>query len=125
MYIKGTPGIGFKLNADGNFDLEQKQLKNLKSPIDSHDGATKIYVDDVCNGLITNKIVDVMKTLNSKEEQLNKQIDNNFTAIEEYVNTNFDKILKRNNAELLETLNLRMQLMEEKLQNQMFKHLKN
>ena len=78
VYIKGKPGIGFKLNANGNFDLEQKQLKNLKSPIHSHDGATKIYVDDVCNGLITNKIVDVMKTLNSKEEQLNKQIDNNF-----------------------------------------------
>ena len=34
---KGDPGIGFKLTADGNFDLDNKQMKNLSGGIDKSD----------------------------------------------------------------------------------------
>ena len=34
---KGDPGIGFKLPADGNFDLDNKQMKNLSGGIDKSD----------------------------------------------------------------------------------------
>lgn len=118
IYIKGTPGIGFKLNSDGNFDLQKKQLKNLKNPLDPYDGATKIYVDNLCNEMIRNNTMGIMEVIINKEDQLNKKIINNFTDIKEYVNIHFNKMIKNNNEELLETLNLRVQLAEQKLQNQ-------
>ena len=34
---KGDPGIGFKLTADGNFDLDNKQIKNLSGGTDKSD----------------------------------------------------------------------------------------
>ena len=34
---KGDPGIGFKLTDDGNFDLDNKQMKNLSGGIDKSD----------------------------------------------------------------------------------------
>ena len=34
---KGDPGIGFKLTADGNFDLDNKQMKNLSGGTDKSD----------------------------------------------------------------------------------------
>ena len=34
---KGDPGIGFKLTTDGNFDLENKQMKNLSGGTDKSD----------------------------------------------------------------------------------------
>ena len=29
--IEGIPGVGFKLTPDGNYDMENKKLTNLKS----------------------------------------------------------------------------------------------
>ena len=34
---KGDPGIGFKLTTDGNFDLDNKQIKNLSGGTDKSD----------------------------------------------------------------------------------------
>ena len=34
---KGDPGIGFKLTDDGNFDLDNKQMKNLSGGTDKSD----------------------------------------------------------------------------------------
>ena len=34
---KGDPGIGFKLTDDGNFDLDNKQMKNLSGGTDKGD----------------------------------------------------------------------------------------
>ena len=34
---RGLPGIGFKLTADGNFDLDNKQMKNLSGGTDKSD----------------------------------------------------------------------------------------
>ena len=34
---RGLPGIGFKLTADGNFDLDNKQIKNLSGGTDKSD----------------------------------------------------------------------------------------
>lgn len=43
----GMPGIGFKLTNDGNYDMEDKILKNCKNPEDDNDSSTKKYVDDI------------------------------------------------------------------------------
>jgi len=40
----GPPGVGFKLTLDGNYDMESKNLKHCKNPIDDQDVSTKRYV---------------------------------------------------------------------------------
>lgn len=42
----GPPGIGFNLTNDGNYDMNNKILKNCENPIDEKDVTTKIFVLD-------------------------------------------------------------------------------
>ena len=42
---KGDPGIGFKLTADGNFDINGKLLTNVAGPANGDDATNKNYVD--------------------------------------------------------------------------------
>ena len=44
--IQGSPGVGFSLTADGNYDMNKKRLKNVGAPSANNDAATKKYVDD-------------------------------------------------------------------------------
>lgn len=41
----GIPGVGFKLTHDGNYDMENKILKNCQNPEDDGDVATKNYLE--------------------------------------------------------------------------------
>ena len=50
--IKGLPGVGFKLTSDGDYDINNKKLRNVASPQANNDATTKNYVD-----------VEVSKTL--------------------------------------------------------------
>ena len=43
--LPGLPGIGYKLTADGNFDIDKKRLTNLADSINDNDATTKKYVD--------------------------------------------------------------------------------
>ena len=42
---RGLPGIGFKLTADGNFDINGKLLTNVAGPANGDDATNKNYVD--------------------------------------------------------------------------------
>ena len=42
---RGLPGIGFKLTADGNFDINGKLLTNMAGPVNGDDATNKNYVD--------------------------------------------------------------------------------
>ena len=42
---RGLPGIGFKLTADGNFDINGKLLTNVAGPANGDDATNKSYVD--------------------------------------------------------------------------------
>ena len=44
--IPGAPGVGFRLTADGNYDIADKRLTNVGNPTQDKDAATKKYVDD-------------------------------------------------------------------------------
>ena len=50
--VKGLPGVGFKLTDDGDYDIDNKKLRNVASPQTNNDASTKSYVD-----------VEVSKTL--------------------------------------------------------------
>ena len=44
--VQGAPGVGFRLTADGNYDITGKKLTNVGAPSSNNDAATKKYVDD-------------------------------------------------------------------------------
>ena len=43
--IRGLPGVGFKLTDDGDYDIENKKLRNVAEPESNDDSSTKRYVD--------------------------------------------------------------------------------
>ena len=43
--VKGLPGVGFKLTDDGDYDIQNKKLRNVASPQTNNDASTKSYVD--------------------------------------------------------------------------------
>lgn len=43
--LKGLKGEGFNLTPDGDYDMQNKKLCNLASPLQAADAATKSYVD--------------------------------------------------------------------------------
>ena len=43
--VKGLPGVGFKLTDDGDYDIQNKKLRNVASPQTNTDASTKSYVD--------------------------------------------------------------------------------
>ena len=62
--IQGSPGVGFKLTVDGNFDITGKKLTNVGAPTANADAATKKYVDDntsshTSSGLTVNSNIDM------------------------------------------------------------------
>ena len=62
---KGDPGIGFKLDSDGNYDLENKKLTNVKNGDDDHDVWVKSQIEnyvanktDLLNGSLPAKVTN-------------------------------------------------------------------
>ena len=43
--VRGLPGVGFKLTDDGDYDIQNKKLRNVASPQTNNDASTKSYVD--------------------------------------------------------------------------------
>ena len=39
--IQGSPGVGFSLTKDGNYDMVNKKLKNVGEGVESSDAVTK------------------------------------------------------------------------------------
>ena len=44
--VKGLPGVGFKLTDAGDYDIQNKKLRNVASPETNNDVTTKSYVDN-------------------------------------------------------------------------------
>ena len=42
----GPAGIGFNLTTDGDFDIQNKKLRNISEPAVKSDAASRGYVDD-------------------------------------------------------------------------------
>ena len=46
---RGLPGVGFNLDGDGNYSLQNKKLVDVATPTAQTDASTKKYVDDELN----------------------------------------------------------------------------
>ena len=48
--IRGPPGVGYKLTTDGNYDIDNKQLKNIKDGTNDTDVVSKKWIEDHLSG---------------------------------------------------------------------------
>ena len=50
--IQGSPGVGFSLTRDGNYDMNNKKLKNVGEGVESSDAVTKHQLETAVNSKI-------------------------------------------------------------------------
>ena len=50
--IQGSPGVGFSLTKDGNYDISHKKLKNVGEGVESSDAVTKRQLETAINSKI-------------------------------------------------------------------------
>ena len=50
--IQGSPGVGFSLTQDGNYDMNNKKLKNVGEGVESSDAVTKHQLETAINSKI-------------------------------------------------------------------------
>ena len=72
--VKGLPGVGFKLTDDGDYDIQNKKLRNVASPQTNDDVTTKSYVDNEVNKTLkldgSNKMSGVLDMDNRRIENV-------------------------------------------------------
>ena len=91
--IQGTPGVGFSLTADGNYDMIGKKLTNVGAPSANTDAATKKYVDDNSSGSPTTSRLTVNSNIDMKDRyrilNLKSPSDVDDAATKSYTDNNF------------------------------------
>ena len=91
--IQGSPGAGFSLTADGNYDMNKKKLTNVGAPSNNTDAATKKYVDDNSSGSPATSRLTVDSDINIKDRyritNLNPPLDLKDPATKYYVDNTF------------------------------------
>ena len=50
--LRGSPGVGFSLTRDGNYDMNNKKLKNVDEGVESSDAITKHQLETAINSKI-------------------------------------------------------------------------
>ena len=50
--IQGSPGVGFSLTRDGNYDMVNKKRKNVGEGVESSDAVTKHQLETAINSKI-------------------------------------------------------------------------
>ena len=69
--VKGLPGVGFKLTDAGDYDMQNKKLRNVASQETNNDATTKSYVDNkalLVDG--SNKMLGALNMDNRRVENL-------------------------------------------------------
>ena len=52
--LRGTPGVGFSLTRDGNYNMNNKKLKNVCEGVESSDTVTKHQLEVSLNTKLDN-----------------------------------------------------------------------
>ena len=73
--LRGLPGAGFKLTAEGNFDISNKLLRNVATALDTCDAVNKKLLDENINYLYT-KIHDIRNNSIQPLEESRKTTEN-------------------------------------------------
>lgn len=78
--VRGERGVGFNLTVDGDYDMQMKNLKNLKIPMGVNDAATKKYVDDEV-AEIRKELIPIKEDGKSKFLEQRKYVDEKLVKI--------------------------------------------
>ena len=91
--IQGAPGVGFRLTADGNYDITGKKLTNVGAPSSNTDAATKKYVDDNSGGSHSTSRLAVDSNIDMKSTyritNLKTPVDGKEPPTKDYVDNTF------------------------------------
>ena len=106
--VKGLPGVGFKLTDDGDYDMQNKKLRNLALPQTNDDASTKSYVDSEVSKTLkldgSNAMTGALNMDNRRVENIAPARHGHSDAVSSlhmhifyfYLNTNDGKIEARN-----------------------------
>ena len=99
--VKGLPGVGFKLTDDGDYDIQNKKLRNVASPQTNDDATTKSYVDTEVDKTLkldgSNKMSGVLDMDNRRIENVAPARHGFSDAVSSlHLNTNDGKIEAQN-----------------------------
>lgn len=83
---RGPPGVGFKVTADGQFDLEKKRLCNLAAPEEPND-AVNLHALQLTLREEIKKVVDGLQELDDIIEAHRDEIDKKFNRIDREIQT--------------------------------------
>ena len=65
--LRGSPGVGFSLTRDGNYDMNNKKLKNVGEGVESSDAITKHQLQVSLNTKLDNASLNNYVKKNSPE----------------------------------------------------------
>ena len=65
--LRGSPGIGFSLTRDGNYDMNNKKLKNVGEGVESSDAVTKHQLEVAMNSKADKASLTTFVKTNSPE----------------------------------------------------------
>lgn len=127
---RGPPGVGFKLTADNQYDIEHKKLRNVSSPnqlldavnLETLQQAIQMEIRRVLE--VTSQLRNGIDELNLRLEMYKNETDDktknvliDLQSVEDLVQRNTESILqmetyKRVNDEKIETLNTNLDSVE-------------
>lgn len=84
--IKTTSGISITQNENGDFDMQNKILVNLKSPENEADAVNRLYLDKKINQLTEEYKIFRNEVMNNQFENLNNKVDKLFEEYEIFKN---------------------------------------
>jgi hypothetical protein len=90
--VKSSP-CNLHLTKDGNYDLQNKRLKNVAEPNDNNDAVSKIYADKIENQF-DRKVDEIEAKFDTKSNELK-----NFDTWIKYNFNNLNKLAKKHNAD--------------------------
>ena len=71
--LRGSPGVGFSLTKDGNYDMNNKKLKNVVEGVESSDAVTKHQLEVSMNTKLDK--VSLNNTLNNYLKKNSPEVD--------------------------------------------------
>lgn len=78
VVISGPPGVGFKLDNDGSYDIQNKRLRHVGEPADDQDGVTRLYVNTHIDECVQSTHKVVQDAIDSITENLKEESQKNF-----------------------------------------------
>ena len=71
--LRGSPGVGFSLTRDGNYDMNNKKLKNVGEGVESSDAVTKHQLEVSMNTKLDKASLN--NTLNNYVKKNSPEVD--------------------------------------------------